>query len=179
MGVGTQRSDAPAVTPDTILGAVDQRLADWQRQQAAQNDTLTFASEHKDLVADPDMQALIAQRVQTKMRDELMAIGADPTALDRLTPQQLGFYHREAARIGQATPTIDVFRGAANAVRSRFATPGASPAIQARLDAKRAAPPAVTAAMARAPAPATPKPKSPGQIVDEDRAARGLKPILR
>ena len=45
------------LTPDTILGAVDQRLADWQRQQAAQNDTLTFASEHKDLVADPDPSA--------------------------------------------------------------------------------------------------------------------------
>lgn len=169
---GTQQ--APALTPDVVQAEVDKRVRAWQIASEARNDLQTFADRHPDVAKDEDLQTVVAQRAQRMMLEDLETVGADPRVLASLTPAQIGFYHREAARLGYARPTMTIFDTAAKEVKAKFAPP-VTQTLQARKDAKAGLPKPTPAASIRAPAPPPPKPKTPADIIAEERASRGLR----
>ena len=169
---GTQQ--APALTPDVVQAEIDRRMRAWQVASEAQTDLRTFAERHPDIAKDDDLQVLVAQRAQRMMLEDLETVGADPRVLASLTPAQIGFYHREAVRLGYARPTMTIFDTAAKETKSKFAPP-AQQALQSRKDAKANLPKPTPAASVRAPAPQAPKPKTPADIIAEERASRGLR----
>ena len=169
---GTQQ--APALTPDVVQAEIDRRMRAWQVASEAQTDLRTFAERHPEIAKDDDLQVLVAQRAQRMMLEDLETVGADPRVLASLTPAQIGFYHREAVRLGYARPTMTIFDTAAKETKSKFAPP-AQAALQSRKDAKANLSKPTPAASVRAPAPQAPKPKTPADIIAEERASRGLR----
>jgi hypothetical protein len=169
---GTQQ--APALTPDVVQAEVDKRVRAWQIASEARNDLQTFADRHPDVAKDEDLQTVVAQRAQRMMLEDLETVGADPRVLASLTPAQIGFYHREAVRLGYARPTMTIFDTAAKETKAKFAPP-AQAALQSRKDAKANLSKPTHAASIRAPAPQPPKPKTPADIIAEERASRGLR----
>jgi hypothetical protein len=169
---GTQQ--APALTPDAVQAEIDRRMRAWQVASEAQTDLRTFAERHPEIAKDDDLQVLVAQRAQRMMLEDLETVGADPRVLASLTPAQIGFYHREAVRLGYARPTMTIFDTAAKETKSKFAPP-AQQALQSRKDAKANLSKPTPAASVRAPAPQAPKPKTPADIIAEERASRGLR----
>lgn len=174
---GARSSQPPAVTPDALTGIVDQRLAAYQQTARAQGELQAFAAEHADIVADEDMQVLVAQRAQKSMQQHLIDIGADPGRVLSLNPDLLGRAYREAEQAAMVPPLMTVFRTSATDVKGKFAgsrQPAAQTAIGQRLADKRAMPMQPTAATVRAPTPQEPRPPTASEIIAAERRERGL-----
>ncbi|QCG94979.1 hypothetical protein E6C67_14190 [Azospirillum sp. TSA2s] len=176
MEQGARSSQPPAVTPDALTGIVDQRLAAYQQTARAQGELQAFAAEHPEIVADEDLQVLVAQRVQKTMQQHLIDIGADPVRVLALNPDMLGRAYREAEQATMVPPQMTVFRAAAAGVKGKFAAPrpAGQTAIDQRLADKRAMPMQPSAAVARAPAPQEPRPPTAAEIIAAERRERGL-----
>lgn len=177
MQSGARPSQPPTVTPEALTSVVDQRLAAFQQEARAQSELQAFAAEHDDIVADEDMQVLVAQRAQRDMQQALIDIGADPSRVLALDSHTLGRAYREAEQVAAVPSVMQVFKAAAMNVKSKFAAPQpvAPTAIEQRLAHKQAMPTQPVAAAARAPAPPERRPPTASEIIAAERRERGLR----
>lgn len=179
--------NAPAVDPNQIAAEVYQT---FRRQTEAQTDYARFRSEFEDVAKDPDLEFQAFATAQRIMAEDLLQAGVDPAALRSAAPQQV-FQAHEAARM-RGIPVrsrYEVFSQAGQAARSwrdglvtRFAPPPSPQQQQAATMAARAAAKAGASSLptglnASAPRAPEPRVKTPRDIVNEERRARGQLPL--
>ncbi|HWG69541.1 MAG TPA: hypothetical protein VN692_09015, partial [Steroidobacteraceae bacterium] len=163
---------APAVNPDAIVNEAVQRT---MRANQFVSNMHTIGAEFPDIFGKPDEtdQAALARHHR----------------LSRLAALELTDLRQRYAALGQTRPDLDLYREAANNVRTTIGTPPQPktetepPALQAapsrdRLERKRAAPQNPTAVSRTASlGPAQPQGMTGSQIVDAMRKARGQMPL--
>lgn len=168
---------APAVDMAQVERMVEARL----EREARQRDfnALVAKPENRPVFEDQELATVARARTLRLIGEELVAAGGDPDRVANLDPNNLMLAHAALEKAGRVRPQIELIQEAVDYTRGRFLPNApAAPApvdLDARRQRKQRLPTLPQAQAARAPTPSAPQPKTPAQIVAEERAARGQK----